>query len=95
MKMVNVPHQPVTIERLERALAVAAYIVTRDGPKAVPIFERLERELAAMRADQDAIGRAKKLLESYGAPGGLNAPGSIEVDDPNIHCAPTLTEAAE
>jgi hypothetical protein len=34
-------------------------------PKAVPIFEKLERALAAMRADQDAVGRAKKLLETY------------------------------
>jgi len=60
----NLPHQPVTIERLERALAVAAYLVTRHGVKAVPIFEKLERELARMKSDQDAIGRAKQLLEA-------------------------------
>lgn len=35
----------------------------RDGwPIAAPIFEKLERELAS---DQDAIGRAKQLLEAY------------------------------
>jgi hypothetical protein len=66
----NLPHQPITIERLERALAVAAYLVTRHGIKAVPIFERLERELAKMKSDQDAIGRAKQLLEAYRVAGG-------------------------
>lgn len=73
MMMVNVPHQPLTIERLEHALAVAAYIVTLDGPIAAPIFEKLERELAAMRADQDTVGRAKRLLESYNVAGGVKA----------------------
>jgi hypothetical protein len=73
MTTINVPHQPMTIERLEHGLAVAAYIVTLDGPVAAPIFERLERELAKMRADQDAVGRAKKLLESYSTAGGLKA----------------------
>jgi hypothetical protein len=68
MKTVNVPHQPVTIERLECGLAVVAYMMVRDGPVLVPIFEQLEREIAKMKADQDAIGRAKKLLESYRLP---------------------------
>ena len=68
MKTTNVRREPVTIERLERALAIAARVVMLDGPIAVPLFERLERELAAMRADQDAVGRAKKLLESYRPP---------------------------
>jgi hypothetical protein len=58
-------HEPVTIERLERALAFCAYCVVRDGPVVVPLFERLERELAAMRQTQDTMGRAKRLLESY------------------------------
>lgn len=66
--MVNVAHQPVTIERLERALAGVAYMLTLHGPVLVPIFERLERELAKMKSDQDAIGRAKELLEAYRAP---------------------------
>lgn len=63
--MVNVPHQPLTIERLECALATVAYMLTLDGPVLVPIFEKLERELAKMKSDQDAIGRAKQLLEAY------------------------------
>ncbi len=73
MMMVNVPHQPLTIERLEHALAVAAYIVTLDGPIAAPIFERLESELATMRADQDTVNRAKRLLETYRTDGGVKA----------------------
>ncbi|MDH2353300.1 hypothetical protein QCM80_21945 [Bradyrhizobium sp. SSUT112] len=58
-------NEEVTVERLERALAVCAHLVVRDGPTAVPLFERLERELAAMRQTEDAMGRAKRLLESY------------------------------
>lgn len=58
-------HEPVTIERLERALAFCAQLVVRDGPILVPLFESLERDLAAMRAEQDAIVRAKRLLDSY------------------------------
>jgi hypothetical protein len=58
-------HEPITIERLERALAFAAYLVVLDGPVMVPFFERLERELQNMRSEQDAVARAKALLESY------------------------------
>jgi hypothetical protein len=65
--------EPVTIERLERALAVAAYLVVLDGPGVAHTFERLERELATMRSNNDAVGRAKKLLESYAVAGGTKA----------------------
>jgi hypothetical protein len=43
--------ETVTIERLERGLAVCAYLA-RDDPVVVPLFERLERELAEMRQTQ-------------------------------------------
>ncbi|MBR0734433.1 hypothetical protein JQ595_37370 [Bradyrhizobium japonicum] len=39
----------ITIERLERALVLAAYLVARDGAVAIPLFDRLKRELAALR----------------------------------------------
>jgi hypothetical protein len=52
---------PVTIERLERSLAVAAHLVTLDGEVVLPLFERLERDLETMRGNQDAIGRARRL----------------------------------
>lgn len=55
----------VTRERLERALALAAYIVVLDGPIAAPIFDRLERELAAMQTNEDTVTRAKAMLEGY------------------------------
>lgn len=55
----------VTIERLERALAVAAYCVVLDGPIAAPLFNRLERELVKARASNDTVARARALLESY------------------------------
>jgi hypothetical protein len=69
MKTVMGPHrEPVTIERLERVLLAMAYIVTVHGAVFVPLFEQFERELAVMKADQDTVGRAKKLLKSYKLP---------------------------
>ena len=61
------PQAPITTERVERALALCAYIMGRDGPVIAPIFERLERELAAMRRQDDTVARAKHLLETYSA----------------------------
>jgi hypothetical protein len=58
----------ITVERLERALALAAYIVELDGPKAIPLFEKLERDLELIRANQDTMVRAMRLLESLGLP---------------------------
>lgn len=55
----------VTIERLERALALAAYAVVLDGPVAAPIFDRLERELEAARSSHNSVARAHALLERY------------------------------
>jgi hypothetical protein len=58
----------ITVERLERALALCAYLVELDGPIVVPLFLRIERELAALRSQQDATERAKRLLETLGMP---------------------------
>lgn len=69
----NVTTKTITIDRLERALALAAYIVVLDGPIAAPLFDRLERELAAARATQDTVARAQALLESYRTAGGVKA----------------------
>ena len=55
-------HEPVTIERVQRALEFCALIVVRDGALAVPIFERLERDLEAMRSNEATVVRAKALL---------------------------------
>jgi hypothetical protein len=56
----------ITVERLERALVLCAYLVELDGPIMIPMFQRLERDLAVLRAQQDTVARAKRLLESYG-----------------------------
>lgn len=48
--------------RIERALLAAAYVVDRHGPVYVPIFERLERELAALQANDGAVARARALI---------------------------------
>lgn len=57
---------PITVDRLERALALSAHLVVRDGPVVLPIFERLERELAAMKATVDALERARRYLDAPG-----------------------------
>jgi hypothetical protein len=61
-------HEPLTIERLERAVALCAYLVVLDGPVVIPLFERMEADLAAARAEQDTVARAKRLLENLGSP---------------------------
>ena len=50
-------------ERIEHALWFVAKIVAEpDGEVYLPIFERLERELAAIDAKSDAMARARTLL---------------------------------
>lgn len=66
------PTEYVSLERLERALAVMAYIVLRHGAVYAPILERLEREVEAARRD-DPISRAKHILDRYTKAGGRNA----------------------
>jgi hypothetical protein len=65
MKTINAPHLPVTLERLEHGLAIAAYLMELHGLVMAPIFEKLEREVEAMRRSQDAACRARRLLDSY------------------------------
>lgn len=66
-------HQPVTLQRIERGLVVAAYLMELHGPVIAPIFEKLERAAVAMRSSQDAAGRAKQLLDTYRTAGGMKA----------------------
>jgi coproporphyrinogen III oxidase-like Fe-S oxidoreductase len=60
------------IERLERALVLAAYIVLRHGPIYAPYIDRLERELEAARQN-DPTERAKRILATYAVHGTPNA----------------------
>ena len=73
--MTRLASERVTIARIERALALCAYLVARDeaGIVYAPIMERLEAELMAARAAEDPVLRARRLLEAYTIPGGLNA----------------------
>jgi hypothetical protein len=57
--------QEVTLERLERALETCCYAILLDGPIYAPYLERLEREIAAMRAKEDAVSRARQYLEQF------------------------------
>ena len=53
------------VERIERALMLAAYVVVRHGPAYAPLLDRLERELEAARQN-DPNARARRILEAYG-----------------------------
>jgi hypothetical protein len=55
----------ITLERLERALAAVSYAILLDGPIYAPYLERLEREIAAIRASEDAVSRARQYLEQF------------------------------
>lgn len=67
----NLPHQPVTLERLERGLLVTAYLMEVHGLDLSLIFEKLESEAEAMRSSQDTAGRARRLLEAHRIAGGV------------------------
>lgn len=54
--------QPITPERIERALDTLANIMVRSGPDGrvyLPLFENLEHELATLRAEEDVMSRAQ------------------------------------
>ena len=52
----------ITAPRLERALAIVAEIVTRPGGDVyLPIFERLEKELAALTKTTSALEGARAI----------------------------------
>jgi hypothetical protein len=51
-----------TLERLEKALAIVARAIVLDGAVYAPTFDRLEREIAALRADDDVVSRARRYL---------------------------------
>jgi len=57
--------EDVTAERLERALLAISYAIQLDGPVYAPVLERLEREIAALHAREDAVSRARQYLEHH------------------------------
>jgi hypothetical protein len=55
----------VTIERLERGLSLLAYMMELDGPVYAAHYEKLERELDALRRREDTVARAKRRLHGH------------------------------
>ena len=67
-------HEPITEERLERALAYAAWVVARHGTVYAPLFDRLEQELISFRGRHSSVEeRARRLLSAQTLDGGLKA----------------------
>ena len=67
MKHIRHQQEEVALERLQRARAAIAYAMTLDGAVYAPIFERLEREIAARRMADDVMARAQRCLQDYAA----------------------------
>ena len=62
-----------TADRIERALVLLAYFIELDGDVHVPLFEKFEAELQALRQAEDTRARARQLLSAYSRSGGLKA----------------------
>lgn len=55
------------VERVERALVLLAYFIELDGDVHIPMYERLEAELAELKRREDTRSRARRLIAGYGA----------------------------
>ena len=58
--------EPVTLSDLQKMHRMAAALVVAD-PVYLPIFERIERELAVLDAHGDAISRARAIAARHKA----------------------------
>ncbi len=59
------PAQPDIIARIERALLLLAYFIELDGDVHVPMYEKFEAELAALKTTADTRLRASQRLARY------------------------------
>lgn len=59
---------PVTLDDLHRMHRMAAALVIAD-PVYLPVFERIEHELAVFEAKGDAVSRARAIAARHGATG--------------------------
>jgi hypothetical protein len=59
--------------RMERALVLLAYFIELDGEVHVPMYEKFEAELAALKATADVRSRANQRLARYRRSGDGNA----------------------
>lgn len=53
------------ITRIERALVLLAYFIELDGDVHVPMYEKFEAELAALKVTADVKVRASQRLARY------------------------------
>ncbi len=51
------------LQRIEQALEYAATCVAKHGEAYLPLFERLEAELQAAQAKENALDRARRLAQ--------------------------------
>lgn len=58
------PREPVTLDRAERALIVAAKLVDRYGEIYLPLFRSLEEGLAEWERENAATDRARELAKA-------------------------------
>lgn len=65
--------EPITLERLQRAQALIARLILRDGPVYAPYLDRLDREIDALKSKDDIVARARRVLQDQTAAGGTNA----------------------
>lgn len=67
-------HDPAhTMERIERALLLLAYLIERDGDDYLPLYEKLENHLMELHSREGTKDRARRLLQSYSRAGQGNA----------------------
>ncbi len=59
------PPVPDLITRMERALVLLAYFIELDGDVHLPMYEKFEAELTALKAAADARTRARERLALY------------------------------
>jgi hypothetical protein len=65
--------QPVTIERLERAMVLLAYMMELDGDVHMPAYQVLEQELMRMQHRDTVRDRARNLIAAHTLDGGRKA----------------------
>ena len=63
--MTSPPAPLDTITRVESALLLLAYYIELDGDVHVPLYEKFEAELAALKATADVRARASERLARY------------------------------
>lgn len=61
------------LERVQRALLLMAYFIELDGDVYLPLYERLENELATLLQRENTKERARNLLSAYRRSGDVNA----------------------